>query len=63
MQVENCRIRKIRPQPRDGHAAVVVGNQLVILGGDRHRLSFNDMFECDLASMIAKTDSTNHNHS
>ena len=29
--------------PRDGHAAVVLFNTLFIFGGDRHRMSFNDL--------------------
>ena len=31
------------PTSRDGHAAVVLFNSLVIFGGDRHRMSFNDL--------------------
>ena len=31
------------PVSRDGHAAVVLFNSLFIFGGDRHRMSFNDL--------------------
>ena len=34
---------KRNPMPRDGHAAVVLFNSLFIFGGDRHRMSFNDL--------------------
>ena len=31
------------PVSRDGHAAVVMFNSLIIFGGDRHRMSMNDL--------------------
>ena len=32
------------PCYRDGHAACVIDNQMVIFGGDRNKVSFNDLF-------------------
>ena len=36
-------IRK-KPCARDGHSATLFNNQIVFLGGDRHMMSFNDMY-------------------
>lgn len=41
-----------RPCARDGHCAVVLGGELVILGGDRHQMSFNDIYKLDLALAV-----------
>ncbi len=32
------------PNPRDGHTAQLLGNNMVIFGGDRNRFPFNDLF-------------------
>ena len=48
------RIRGFRPCARDGHASVVVGRKMIIIGGDRHKMPFNDIFECDLDLALAK---------
>ena len=40
------------PMPRDGHAAVILYNSLFIFGGDRHRMSFNDLNILSLAQHI-----------
>lgn len=37
-----------KPCARDGHSAVLDGNNLLIFGGDRHRISFNDLFTLHL---------------
>eukprot|EP01017_Pseudomicrothorax_dubius_P049999 TRINITY_DN9388_c0_g1_i1.p1 TRINITY_DN9388_c0_g1~~TRINITY_DN9388_c0_g1_i1.p1 ORF type:complete len:270 (+),score=70.80 TRINITY_DN9388_c0_g1_i1:379-1188(+) len=42
------RVVGVKPCPRDGHSAVVLGNELVVFGGDRHKMSFNDLYICDL---------------
>ena len=33
-----------KPCARDGHSAVIHKGHIIIFGGDRHRMSFNDMF-------------------
>jgi hypothetical protein len=38
-----------KPCARDGHCAVLMGHTLVIFGGDRHQMSFNDIYKLDLA--------------
>ena len=35
---------KKRPCARDGHSATFYKNTVVFLGGDRHMMSFNDMY-------------------
>ncbi|EAR95406.2 kelch motif protein (macronuclear) [Tetrahymena thermophila SB210] len=52
VKIENSRIKNIKPQPRDGHSAIVIDDFLIILGGDRHKLSFNDIFECNLRKAL-----------
>ncbi|KAL4464811.1 hypothetical protein ABPG74_011372 [Tetrahymena malaccensis] len=52
VKIENSRIKNIKPQPRDGHSAIVIDDFLIILGGDRHKLSFNDIFECNLKKAL-----------
>lgn len=38
------RIRGRLPHPRDGHSAVVNENIMIIFGGDRHQMPFNDTY-------------------
>lgn len=38
-----------KPCARDGHNAVLMGDALIILGGDRHQMSFNDIFRLNLS--------------
>jgi N-acetylneuraminic acid mutarotase len=40
-----------KPCPRDGHSAFMSQNELVIFGGDRHKMSFNDIYFCDLRTL------------
>lgn len=37
-----------RPAARDGHSGVVVDGNLIIFGGDRHHMPFNDLFMLSL---------------
>ena len=38
-----------KPAPRDGHSATLVGNRYMLLfGGDRHHMPFNDLHILDL---------------
>ena len=39
-----------RPPARDGHSVVVEGHRLIIFGGDRHHMPFNDLYVLDLES-------------
>ena len=49
------KVQSRRPAARDGHTGLMFGDQLVIFGGDRHHMPFNDLFTLDLkAELIAK---------
>lgn len=49
IESEMClKINKINPQARDGHACILYDNKMVIFGGDRHHMPFNDLFLLDL---------------
>ena len=37
-----------KPCARDGHCAVIIANELVIFGGDRHQMSFNDIYKMNI---------------
>ena len=37
-----------KPCARDGHCSVMIGDELVIFGGDRHQMSFNDIYKLNL---------------
>ena len=37
-----------KPCARDGHCSVVLGEELIIFGGDRHQMSFNDIYKLNL---------------
>lgn len=37
-----------KPCARDGHCSVIIGEELVIFGGDRHQMSFNDIYKLNL---------------
>jgi hypothetical protein len=38
------RVMDHRPAARDGHTGVVINGNLLIFGGDRHHMPFNDLF-------------------
>jgi len=42
-----------RPAPRDGHTGVLFGDYMVIFGGDRHHMPFNDLLILDLATELS----------
>lgn len=37
-----------KPCARDGHNSVRIGQYIVIFGGDRHHMSFNDIYRLDV---------------
>ena len=49
------RIRGRLPHPRDGHSAVVNEDIMVIFGGDRHQMPFNDTYVYYLVEENIKT--------
>lgn len=40
----NCKY----PSARDGHTCTVFGDKMIIFGGDRHHMPFNDLFIFDV---------------
>jgi hypothetical protein len=40
-----------KPCARDGHNAVLMGEAIVVFGGDRHQMSFNDIFKLNLETV------------
>ena len=45
-----------RPAARDGHTGIVFGKFLIIFGGDRHHMPFNDSFALDVkAELLSKS--------
>lgn len=42
------KINKLVPQARDGHSSIVHDGMLIVFGGDRHHMPFNDLFILDL---------------
>ena len=49
------RIKGKLPHPRDGHSAVVNGDIMIIFGGDRHQMPFNDTYVYYLVEENIKT--------
>ena len=41
-----------RPAPRDGHTGIHFDKYLVVFGGDRHHMPFNDLLILDLESEL-----------
>lgn len=39
-----------RPAARDGHSGVIVGDIMIVFGGDRHHMPFNDTYKLDIRS-------------
>jgi len=37
-----------RPPARDGHCAIMWGDQMFVFGGDRHHMPFNDLYMLNL---------------
>ena len=53
-QKGKLRVCGIRPNPRDGHSSVIYNGLMLIFGGDRHHMPFNDMFALDLPNEIER---------
>ena len=49
------RIRAHPPHPRDGQSAVISNNIMIIFGGDRHQMPFNDTYVYFLVEETIKT--------
>lgn len=48
-----CGIMKGKmPAARDGHSAVLVGENMVVFGGDRHRMPFADLYALNVKNQL-----------
>ena len=43
-----------RPAARDGHTGVIFQDHLVVFGGDRHHMPFNDSYVFNLANELGQ---------
>ena len=50
------RIAGNRPCARDGHCAIVVKNMMLVLGGNRSKIGFNDLYVLDLEKVMGFLD-------
>lgn len=49
----NGKVNGRKPCARDGHTSVSFGSKMLIFGGDRHKMSFNDLYMLNMKQMIA----------
>lgn len=55
MELQVCHVKGKRPAARDGHTGLVYNNKyLLVFGGDRHHMPFNDTYVCNLAAEISQ---------
>ena len=40
------------PMARDGHTSMLIGDQMIIFGGDRHRMPFSDTYALNVKSQL-----------
>ncbi len=52
--IETCygKTRGKKPAARDGHTGIICGDHLIVYGGDRHHMPFNDSFYLDLKNEL-----------
>ena len=48
----NSKVSGQRPRPRDGHSAHIWEGYMIIFGGDRHHMPFNDLFSLNISREI-----------
>jgi hypothetical protein len=41
-----------RPAARDGHTGIIFGKFMIVFGGDRHHMPFNDTFVLDVKAEL-----------
>ena len=47
-----CHVKERRPAARDGHTGIVFEDHMIVFGGDRHHMPFNDTYMLDLKTEI-----------
>jgi hypothetical protein len=48
------RVKGRRPAARDGHSSCIFKEFMVVFGGDRHHMPFNDIFYLDIGRELSK---------
>ena len=48
-----CHVKGKRPAARDGHTGIVFQDHMIVFGGDRHHMPFNDSYVFNLANELA----------
>ena len=48
------RISHRKPAARDGHTGVVFDDNLIVFGGDRHHMPFNDSYMLELDKEVVE---------
>ena len=51
---EKGRILGSRPFARSGHQSLIIDNMNILVGGDRYKMTFTDIYECSLEAIIKK---------
>jgi len=46
--INSTKLTGRKPCARDGHSATIIDNRLIIFGGDRHKMCFNDLYALNL---------------
>ena len=59
----SLQINRKNPQARDGHVGVCCEGKMLIFGGDRHHMPFNDLFLLDLDDFFFKETTSQKPHS
>ena len=49
-----------RPAARDGHTGVIFQDHLIVFGGDRHHMPFNDSYVFNLANELRSMQNEDH---
>lgn len=42
------KVQGFNPKPRDGHTGLMLEDEYIVFGGDRHHMPFNDLAGIDL---------------
>ena len=48
-----CHVKGKRPAARDGHTGIIFQDHMIVFGGDRHHMPFNDSYVFNLANELS----------
>ena len=52
----NGKLTGRKPCARDGHSACVYADKMIVFGGDRHKMSFNDIYSLNMSQILNSHD-------